>query len=85
MHVFTQSDLYSLQEETLEETEAGIHFEHQLNQQRRQNCNATTEFACHTPPHCILKVKHCDGNVDCPDGSDEALCSELLLGTAIKR
>lgn len=33
------------------------------------------EFACTNPAICIPQTAWCDGHVDCPDVSDEMLCS----------
>jgi len=34
----------------------------------------TAEFRCLGSGHCIPSQRHCDGQVDCSDGSDELDC-----------
>jgi len=33
------------------------------------------EFRCHSSGHCIPAARHCDGQKDCVDGSDEHGCT----------
>ena len=40
---------------------------------------ADNEFACRNDYSCISELELCDGTEHCPDGSDEAWCSKLLL------
>ena len=35
------------------------------------DCEKLEKFACHTSGQCIPKSKHCDGQPDCNDGSDD--------------
>lgn len=37
-----------------------------------------TSFQCRTSGFCVPLTLHCDGDKDCPDGSDEEDCSEWL-------
>lgn len=37
-----------------------------------------TSFQCRTSGFCVPLILRCDGDQDCPDGSDEEDCSEWL-------
>ncbi|XP_022087296.1 LOW QUALITY PROTEIN: low-density lipoprotein receptor-related protein 2-like [Acanthaster planci] len=44
-------------------------------------CNVEVEFACHSSGACVPTVWQCDGQIDCPDRSDELNCPEIICGS----
>ena len=41
-----------------------------------EKCEGTRKIACHDGSKCISSYSICDGNTDCPDGSDEGSCGK---------